>query len=188
MTKQVQGTVFGDSVTELGEEVGYRSAVVAQATGLTERQLGYWARQGFFEPSLLEAQGSGTRRLYTFKDICILRAYKRLLDTGLTVRRLMKAQEVLKKQGVNDLSQITLCSDGNSVYLVHSAQEIFDLLQGGQGVFSISIKSIWSEMETTMKHFKVSTVEEEMLPPFLRELSNTIEIRRSLYARSQASS
>ncbi|MDR2508575.1 MAG: MerR family transcriptional regulator [Candidatus Ancillula sp.] len=176
----VQGTLFGDSIPELGEQVGYRSSVVSKATGITQRRIDYWASQGYFEPTLLEAKGSGSRRLYTFKDILILQIYKRLLDTGISLKKIIKAKSILKERGVDDLSAVTLCSDGRSIFLVKSPEDIIDVLSGGQGVFAISIASIWSEVEGKLKQFKPSTVEEEMIPPSLRELQEHMRESRRI--------
>lgn len=182
----IQGTLFGDSIPELGDQVGYRSSVVSKATGLTQRRIDHWASKGFFEPSLQAAQGSGSRRLYTFKDILILQAYARLLETGVTIDKIAKAKDMLKARGVDDLSAVTLCSDGRSIFLVKSAEDIIDVLSGGQGVFAISIASIWSEVEGKLKAFKPSTIEEEKIPPALREIRDQMKERDQIRKQANA--
>jgi len=51
---------------------------------------------------------------------------------------------------VEDLAQITLMSDGASVYECTSADEVIDLVQGGQGVFGIAVGRVWREIEGTL--------------------------------------
>ena len=77
-----QGLLFDDDLPMLDEEVGYRGPTACRAAGITYRQLDYWARTGLVEPSVRGAAGSGTQRLYGFRDILVLKVVKRLLDTG----------------------------------------------------------------------------------------------------------
>ncbi|MFZ2272130.1 MerR family transcriptional regulator, partial [Corynebacterium variabile] len=44
--------------------VGYRGPQVCQITGITYRQLDYWTRTNLIHPSVAEATGSGSQRLY----------------------------------------------------------------------------------------------------------------------------
>src|SRR3954462_1672869 len=119
--------------------VGYRGPTACHAAGISYRQLDYWARTGLVVPSVRDASGSGTQRLYSFRDIVVLKVVKRLLDAGVSLQNIRKAIETLRSRGVDDLAGITLISDGTSVYECRSPEEVVDLLQGGQGVFGIAI-------------------------------------------------
>jgi DNA-binding transcriptional MerR regulator len=142
-----QGVLFADDLPELDDEVGYRGPTACKAAGITYRQLDYWARTGLVEPSVRAAGGSGTQRLYGFRDILVLKVVKRLLDTGVSLQQIRGAITVLRARGVEDLAGITLMSDGASVYECTSADEVIDLLQGGQGVFGIAVGKVWREVE-----------------------------------------
>jgi DNA-binding transcriptional MerR regulator len=142
-----QGMLFSDDLPELDEEVGYRGPTACKAAGITYRQLDYWARTGLVVPSVRPAGGSGTQRLYGFRDILVLKVVKRLLDTGVSLQQIRGAIEVLRLRGVEDLAGITLMSDGASVYECTSSDEVIDLLQGGQGVFGIAVGRVWREVE-----------------------------------------
>jgi DNA-binding transcriptional MerR regulator len=131
-------------------EVGYRGATACVAAGITYRQLDYWARTGLVEPSIKSASGSGSQRLYGFRDILVLKIVKRLLDTGVSLQNIRTAVEHLRNRGVSDLESMTLMSDGTTIYECASADEIVDLLQGGQGVFGIAISRVWSEVEGSL--------------------------------------
>jgi DNA-binding transcriptional MerR regulator len=93
------------------------------------------------------ASGSGSQRLYGFRDILALKVVKRLLDTGVSLQQIRGAVQVLRERGVEDLAEITLMSDGASVYECTSAAEVIDLLAGGQGVFGIAVGRVWREVE-----------------------------------------
>jgi DNA-binding transcriptional MerR regulator len=150
-----QGTLFeadealGTSRdADLGSaDVGYRGPTACAAAGITYRQLDYWARTGLVEPSVRAAHGSGSQRLYSFRDILVLKVVKRLLDTGISLQQIRAAVQHLRDRGTEDLAQVTLMSDGVSVYECTSADEVVDLLQGGQGVFGIALGRVWREVE-----------------------------------------
>ena len=149
-----QGALFeadealGISHDDLGSaDIGYRGPTACSAAGITYRQLDYWARTGLVEPSVRAARGSGSQRLYSFRDILVLKVVKRLLDTGISLQQIRAAVQHLRDRGTDDLAQVTLMSDGVSVYECTSADEVVDLLQGGQGVFGIALGRVWREVE-----------------------------------------
>lgn len=131
-------------------EIGYRGATACAAAGITYRQLDYWARTGLVEPGVRNASGSGTQRLYGFRDILVLKIVKRLLDAGVSLQNIRTAVEHLRSRGVTELERITLMSDGASIYECASPDEIIDLLQGGQGVFGIAVGKVWHEVEGSL--------------------------------------
>lgn len=148
--ERAQGLLFSDDLPVLDEEVGYRGPTACGAAGITYRQLDYWARTGLVGPSVRPATGSGTQRLYSFRDILVLKVVKRLLDTGVSLQQIRVAVQHLRDRGVEDLAQITLMSDGASVYECTSADEVIDLVQGGQGVFGIAVGRVWREVEGSL--------------------------------------
>ena len=137
-------------VTEQEFEIGYRGATACSAAGISYRQLDYWARTGLVEPSIRTASGSGSARLYGFRDILVLKIVKRLLDAGVSLQNIRTAVNHLRDRGVTDLERITLMSDGASIYECASPDEIIDLLAGGQGVFGIAVGKVWSEVEGSL--------------------------------------
>ena len=131
-------------------EVGYRGATACAAAGISYRQLDYWARTGLVEPTVRTASGSGSSRLYGFRDILVLKIVKRLLDAGVSLQNIRTAVDHLRSRGVTELESITLMSDGASIYECSSPDEIVDLLQGGQGVFGIAVGKVWHEVEGSL--------------------------------------
>jgi DNA-binding transcriptional MerR regulator len=127
--------------------LGYRAPVACAVAGISYRQLDYWARTGVVAPSVAEAEGAGGRRLYAFRDIVALKVVKRLLDAGVSLQSVRRAITTLRRGGEDDLATMTLISDGRTVYQCRSAEEIVDLLQGGQGVFAIAISGSFREIQ-----------------------------------------
>ena len=155
-----QGMLFGDPLENLGLAAGYRGPIACQAAGITYRQLDYWARTELVVPSLRAAKGSGSPRLYSFRDVLVLRVVKKLLDAGVSLQQVRGAIAQLKDRGVDDLASITLMSDGASVYECSSTDEIVDLLEGGQGVFGIAVGKVWREVEGSLAQFPTEDQEE----------------------------
>ncbi|MCL1841534.1 MAG: MerR family transcriptional regulator [Propionibacteriaceae bacterium] len=135
---------------EPATEPGYRGPVASATVGITYRQLDYWARTGLVEPSIKAAEGSGSQRLYSFRDLLMLRVVKRLLDAGITLQQIRVAVEHLRGRGVRDLASLTLLSDGISVYECTQDNEIIDLLRGGQGMFAIALGGVWRDVEGSL--------------------------------------
>lgn len=150
-TVDPQGVLFDDeSLRPLPANIGYRGPVACAAAGITYRQLDYWARTGLVVPSVRGAAGSGTQRLYGFRDILVLRIVKRLIDTGVSLPNIRAAVDHLAERTGADLASLTIMSDGASIYECRSADEVVDLVRGGQGVFGIAVGSVWREVEGTL--------------------------------------
>jgi DNA-binding transcriptional MerR regulator len=126
--------------------LGYRGPIACTIAGISYRQLDYWARTELVTPSIQSAAGSGSQRLYSFTDMLVLKIVKKLLDAGVSLQNIRTAVEHLRSRGIADLSSITLMSDGASVYECTSAEDVIDLVRGGQGVFGIAIGQIWQDM------------------------------------------
>ena len=155
-----------ESLFDLGpsDEVGYRVPIACQVAGITYRQLDYWARTDLVRPSIRNATGSGSQRLYSFKDILVLKIVKGLLDTGISLQNIRLAVDKLRDRGVNDIAEITLVSDGATVYECRSNEEIIDLLNGGQGVFGIAVPQIMKDLTGTISAFPSERVVEDAEP------------------------
>lgn len=153
------GMLFTDGLPNQHDASGYRGAIAAEAAGITYRQLDYWARTGLVEPTIRNAHGSGSQRLYSFRDILVLKLVKRLLDTGITLQQIRVAIQQLHEAGFHDLAQITLMSDGASVYLCTSSDQVIDLLGRGQGVFGIAVGTVLREVETQLVELDATPAE-----------------------------
>ncbi len=135
-----------------GQLEGYRGPAVCKIVGITYRQLDYWARTGLVNPSVRKADGSGTQRLYSFDDIVQLRVVKRLVDTGVSLQRVRLAIDELRDRGRSP-SDVTLVSDGSSVFMVDDNAQVIDLLARGQGVFAIALGPVVDELRGEVSAF-----------------------------------
>jgi len=155
--------LFTDGLPEHDDSVGYRGTVAARAAGISYRQLDYWARTELVVPTVRGAAGSGSQRLYGFRDILVLKLVKRLLDTGISLQQIRTAIEELRAAGFYDLAQTTLMSDGVSVYMCTSDHEVIDLMGRGQGVFGIAVGKVLREVESSLVELQTESPETDEL-------------------------
>ena len=118
-------------------EEGYPGKRAAEIAGITYRQLDYWARTDLVMPSLARATGSGSRRLYSYRDLLELRAVKSLLDAGIRLDLVRAVFAYLTDQLDEDVTRVNLVISGSSVMVRTGEEEIVDLLRNGQGVLNI---------------------------------------------------
>ncbi len=141
-------------------QVGYRGPAVAAIVGVSYRQLDHWTSTGLVTPSVRDAEGSGSQRLYGFDDIVQLKVIKRLRDTGVSLQRIRKAIDEVRSRGLS-LRDLMLASDSaGNVIAVDDQQQAMDLLMSGQGVFFIAIDPVAEEVSR-----EVATIESERAEP-----------------------
>ena len=135
----------------MADSDGYRVPEVCKLVGISYRQLDYWARTGLVTPSVREAGGSGTQRLYSFRDLVQLKVIKKLLDAGVSLQNVRKAVVYLRNHLGTEPSSVTLMSDGARIYACESEDEIIDLVKRGQGVFAIALDKVWDDLSSSLK-------------------------------------
>ena len=120
-----------------GSDDGFSGKLAAEIVGITYRQLDYWARTDLVRPALADAQGSGSRRLYSYRNLLELKAIKTLLDAGIKLENVREVFRYLRENLGEDVTTVNLVISGRGSVLVRSGEEIIDLLRQGQGVLNI---------------------------------------------------
>jgi DNA-binding transcriptional MerR regulator len=118
-------------------EQGYSGNSAAEIVGITYRQLDYWARTDLVRPSLADAQGSGTRRRYSYRDLLELKVIKRLLDAGIKLEAVREVFAYLRDNLGEDIATVNLVIQGTKSVLIQSDGDLIDLVKRGQGVLNI---------------------------------------------------
>jgi len=118
-------------------EQGFSGKRTAEIVDITYRQLDYWARTDLVRPSMAEATGSGSRRLYSYRDLLELKVIKSLLDSGIRLEQVRKVFAYMRNQLGEDVASANLVIDGSRSVLVNTGEELIDLLQNGQGVLNV---------------------------------------------------
>jgi len=137
----------------------YSSKQVCKIIVLTYRQLDYYDRTDFVKPSIKNAQGYGSRRMYSFDDLLKLKVIKKLLEAGVSLQKIRKAKKYIEENNGknNTMLNVTLISDGESVYACNSDKDIIDTLKSGQGVFGIALGKVYEDLKGDIKkYFKIT--------------------------------
>ncbi len=116
---------------------GYSGRKTAEIVGISYRQLDYWARTDLLRPSLADANGSGSRRRYSYRDLLELKVIKSLLDSGIKLESVREVFDFLREQLGEDVATANLVINGKRSVLVRSGDELIDVLQHGQGVLNV---------------------------------------------------
>src|SRR5271154_294239 len=114
------GAQPGKGSSSVEEDPGFRGPQVCQIVGISYRQLDYWARTGLLRPSLAEAQGSGTKRRYSYRDLLELKVIKRLLDAGVSLQSARRAVGCLREDLGADLAASNLVLSDTTTVLAHN--------------------------------------------------------------------
>ncbi len=132
--------------------------MVCRLTGVTYRQLDYWARTGLVTPSITPANGSGSKRAYSYSDVLEVKVIKSLLSSGLSLARARQAVECLRNALGADLASSSLVLSDTGSVLAQSDGDLVDLLRGGQGVLNIfPLANVVAELTTTLRQAQLPT-------------------------------
>jgi DNA-binding transcriptional MerR regulator len=129
---------------------GFTADQACRLTGCTPHQLRYWDRIRLVKPTVQETRGRpGVRRLYSFRDLVALKVVRSLLDGGMSLQRVRKAYEYLRKKGdlEEHLSEVQLVTDGQGIFNVASDGELMDALKEGQMAFYMVIEGLAQELQ-----------------------------------------
>jgi DNA-binding transcriptional MerR regulator len=163
MVSSTQGTF--DAV---GAESGWSGPEVCKIVDITYRQLDYWDRTDLLKPSLTPAQGSGTQRSYSYRDLLQLKVIKGLLDAGVRLQTARKVIESLRDGLGGDWQAANLVIDGQNTVLARDGEHLVDLVRRGQGVLNIvAVGSMAEELDAAILKFTpaaAGTVAPEVAP------------------------
>lgn len=131
--------------------MNFNTRAVIKITGLTMRRIDYWDRTHFIKPSVSEASGYGSVRLYSFNDLIQMKVAGTLLNKGISLQKIRKSITYLKKnmpEVRKPLLQLRFLTDGESIFILTKNQkEIIDTLRSGQLVFSIALGEIVEDLK-----------------------------------------
>ncbi len=147
--------ILSESLEVPSQEQGFSGRKTAEIVGITYRQLDYWARTDLLVPSLAEARGSGSRRLYSYRDLLELKIIKTLLDAGLKLESVRQAFDYMREHLIEDITTANLVISGRTSVLVRSGEELIDVLQKGQGVLNVlPLAGVKEEVDARIVEFR----------------------------------
>ena len=140
-------------------EQSFTAEQACRLANCTHHQLRYWDRVGLVKPSIQASGGRpGVRRLYSFRDLVALRVVRSLLDNGMSLQRVRRAWDYLRREGKMEdhLAEVKLVTDGQSIFAVSSDEgELMDALRQGQLAFFVAIDEITREVEEDVSRFEL---------------------------------
>ena len=135
--------------------MNFNTKTVARILGLTTRQIDYWDKTNLIEPSVQEAAGYGSVRLYSFADLIQLKVAKTLKDAGISIQKMRKALIYLEKNMPDvdkPLANLKFLTDGKTIFVITKDKKtIIDTLNRGQVVFTFLLDDIINELKGTVK-------------------------------------
>jgi DNA-binding transcriptional MerR regulator len=137
---------------------GFTAQQASKLTGCTAHQLRYWDRVKLVVPSLQSTGGRpGKRRLYSFRDLVSLRVVRSLLDNGMSVQRVRRAWDYLRRSADMDLhlANVKLVAEGEAIYAIAEDAQILDALRQGQLAFFGTINEITLDVEEDVTRFEL---------------------------------
>lgn len=139
-------------------EDGFSGRKSAEIVGISYRQLDYWARTNLVRPSLADAQGSGTRRRYSYRDLLELKVIKQLLDAGLKLESVREVFAYLRESLEEDVTTANLVINGRNSVVVASGDALIDVLNAGQGVFNVlALGGVKDDLDAAIVEFRPTT-------------------------------
>ena len=141
---------------------GYRGPQVCKIVGITYRQLDYWARTDLIRPSLVDAKGSGTQRLYSYRDLVELKVIKSLIDAGVSLKQARTAIDYLREHLGEDLATANLVLNGSGSILARNGDELVDILKNGQTVFNVvALSGVQEQVDIAIRELRPLTGDTE---------------------------
>jgi len=138
----------------MSEAAGFRAPQVCKIVGITYRQLDHWIRTDLVAPSLAEAHGSGSQRLFSYRDLVELKVIKSLLDGGLALQSVRKSITYLRDGLGGDLATANLVINGSKSVVARTGEELVDLVRRGQGVLNIiPLGAVKDELDAQIVQF-----------------------------------
>ncbi len=145
---------------------GFSGRRTAEIVGITYRQLDYWARTDLIRPTLVDAAGSGSRRLYTYRDLLELKVVKSLLDSGIKLEQVRQVFEFVRTQLGGDVATANIVINGRRSVLVQTGEELLDALKAGQGVLAVlPLGSVKNELDAKIVELRPATIEVDVSAP-----------------------
>ncbi len=133
------------------EEQGFSGTRAAAIVGITYRQLDYWARTDLIRPSMSDAAGSGSRRLYTYRNLLELKVIKSLLDAGIKLESVRKVFVYLRDKMDVEITAAHLVISGSDVMLCEGSELVDVMRRAGQGVLNVlPLGGVKDDLDTTI--------------------------------------
>jgi DNA-binding transcriptional MerR regulator len=142
---------------------GFSTGEAVRITGVSFRNIDYWARTKFIGPSIEDAKGTGTERRYSFSDLLALCVARQLREAGISTQSLRRVVDFLRarKGTANPLAECHLVVTGSDVQVANSPEKMMSALRRpGQTSFAFVF-----DLARTVGEMKHEIESSERKPP-----------------------
>ncbi len=127
-------------------KLGYTSKEACKVADITYRQLHYWDKTNLVKPSIAAADGTGSKRVYSFIDLVYLRVTAELKTEGISLQKIRRSIAYLS-ENFPDQSQplansVFLTNGANIFVLTENPDVVLDTLRSRRLVLSVAIGHI----------------------------------------------
>ncbi len=176
---------------------GFGAKVVKEITGVSRMQLQHWDRTGIVRPSIKIGAGKGSRREYSFKDLVQLKVAKKLREEGISLQKIRKALEFLRKNFPDvkaPLAELRFLTNGVDIFVLTEDPKVILNALKGQFMFSFALGEVIDGLKGSIKNLEVPREEKvfvsdrdftAVLTPDLEEGGYTVTCKEIPAAISQ---
>ena len=136
--------------------LSFNTKTTSNIIGVSLRQLQHWDEKGLIKPSIREASGKGTIRLYSYTDLIQLKLVRTLRDNRISLQKIRRSLEYLQShfpEIKKPLLELRFLTDGETIFVLTSDQkEILDTLKK-QFVFTLAVGEIVQELRGRVTSF-----------------------------------
>ena len=136
--------------------LSFNTKTASRIVRVSLRQLQHWDERGLVKPSIREAAGKGTIRLYSYTDLIQLRVVRTLRDNRISLQKILRSLEYLQShfpEMKRPLLELKFLTDGETIFVLTSDQkEILDTLKR-QFVFTLAIGEIVHKLRGEVMSF-----------------------------------
>jgi len=129
--------------------LSFNTKIICKIVGVSLRQVQHWDETGLVKPSIREAAGKGTIRLYSYTDLIQLKVVKTLRDHRISLQKIRRSLEYLQSHFPEirrPLLELKFLTDGETIFILTADQkEILDTLRS-QFVFMLAIGELIHEL------------------------------------------
>ena len=136
--------------------LSFNTKTTSKIIRVSLRQLQHWDEKGLVKPSIREAAGKGTVRLYSYTDLIQLRLVKTLRDNRISLQKIWRSLEYLQSHFPKikkPLLELKFLTDGEAIFVLTTDQKkILDTLKR-QFVFTLAIGELVQELRGEVMSF-----------------------------------
>lgn len=129
----------------------FTAAQVTRMTGVPYQTLNYWAKIGLVRPSVHDAKGSGSRRVYDFQDLVVVRLALRLRQAGIFGSNLVKILDVTRNAGFDSPAKVAMHITSNGEVVVEPEKGIAISARKSPGQLFLNFEFDWSAAEREVR-------------------------------------